>query len=142
MSRPVTIEVRGLRVMARIGVSDAELEVERALVVDVEVRDPDNAATATDALEDTADYSELAAEAERLARAEPHRTLERLAARIADRLAEIAGEGAALTVRVAKPDPPMAGAVEGVAVTVRGGPDELDESSLPGNLRQSWPDRA
>lgn len=119
MSRPVRIEVRGLRLMARIGVSDEELEVERAVSVDIEVSCAENAATDTDAITDTVDYAELAGEAERLATSEPHRTLERLAARIADRIAEASSREGEITVRVAKPGPPMPQTVDQVAVTVR-----------------------
>ncbi len=122
MSGPVVIEVTGLRLMARVGVTDPELEVDRAIVVDLEVGDPDNRATETDAIGDTIDYAELAAEAERIATSEPHRTLERLAARIAGRVREAAGEGASVTVRVTKPDPPMPQAVASVAVSVSLGP--------------------
>jgi dihydroneopterin aldolase len=117
VSEDVWIELRGLRVEARIGVTDAELEVERPLLIDVDLIPSSSAATETDAIEDTVDYSRVAAIAEGLATGEPHRTLERLAARIADAVLE-GCDCAEVGVRVAKPDPPMPQAVDLVAVRV------------------------
>ncbi len=115
MSGELWIELRGLRVQARIGVSDAELETERELVIDIDLIPTTSAATETDEIADTVDYSEVAAICERLAREQPHRTLERLAARIADELlAGVACED--VGVRVAKPAPPMSQTVDSVAV--------------------------
>jgi dihydroneopterin aldolase len=113
----VWIELRGLRVQARIGVTDTELEVERPLLIDVDLIPRSCAATETDAIEDTVDYSRVGAIAEGLATGQPHRTLERLAARIADAVLE-GCDCAEVGVRVAKPDPPMPQAVEAVAVRV------------------------
>jgi len=122
----VWIELRGLRVQARIGVTDAELEVERELVIDIDLIPVSCAATETDAIEDTVDYSKVAATAEDLAREQPHRTLERLAARIAEGLIA-GGECAEVGVRVAKPSPPMPQSVDAVAVRVaRGAADPGD----------------
>lgn len=116
MPREARIEVRGLRVDARIGVTDAELKVDRPLVLDLALTVPDCAATETDEIDGTVDYAAVAALAVEIVRAEPHRTLERLAAKIAD---AIAGEfGVAVEVVVAKPGPPMDADVEAVAVRV------------------------
>ncbi len=113
----IWIELRGVRVSARIGVTDAELEVERPLLIDVDLIPISGRATATDEIADTVDYAEVAGLAERVATASPHRTLERLADQIAAAvLAETAS--AEVGVRVAKPDPPMPTAVEQVAVRV------------------------
>lgn len=117
MSEDVWIELRGLRVQARIGVSDAELEVERELIIDIDLIPLRTSAAETDELSDTLDYARVAELAERTATFEPHRTLERLGARIADAI--IADGGCAeVGVRVAKPDPPMRQAVDTVAVRV------------------------
>lgn len=113
----VWIELRGLRVLARIGVSDAELEVERPLLIDVDAIPVECQATETDELTDTLDYAAIAALAERLATARPHRTLERLAAEIADEVLA-AGGCAEVGVRVAKPEPPMSQRTDHVAVRV------------------------
>jgi len=117
VSDDVWIELRGLRVQARIGVTDAELEIERPLLIDIDLIPFSSAATETDAIEDTVDYSEVAATAERLVRERPHRTLERLAAEIAEALIG-GGEIAEAGVRVAKPEPPMPQSVDAVAVRV------------------------
>jgi dihydroneopterin aldolase len=117
MSGEVWIELRALRVLARIGVTDAELEVDRPLLIDVDLIPREVTATETDAIGDTVDYAEIAALVERIATAGSHRTLERLAASIAE---EIIGGGACaeVGVRVAKPDPPMPQQIDHVAVRV------------------------
>ena len=117
MTEDLWIELRGLRVAARIGVTDAEREVERPLLIDIDLIPREAAATETDEIADTVDYAEVAALAERIAAGEPHRTLERLSAEIADAL--IAGGSCAeVGVRVAKPEPPMPHDVAQVAVRI------------------------
>ena len=113
----VWIELRGLRVLARIGVTDAELEADRPLLIDIDLIPANSAATSSDELADTADYSVIAALAEGIAQGEPHRTLERLAAEIAEGILA-AGGVAEVGVRVAKPEPPMEQRVDHVAVRV------------------------
>lgn len=115
MSEEIWIELRALRVQARIGVTDAELEIERPLLIDLDLIPARSGATATDEIGDTLDYSEVAAIAERVATEAPHRTLERVAARIAEVLLGT-GAVAEVGVRVAKPEPPMDQAVDSVAV--------------------------
>lgn len=117
MTEDVWIEIRGLRVETRIGVSDAELEVERPLTIDVDLIPTSCTATETDAIEDTLDYAAIGAIAERVATAETHRTLERLAAELADAILA-AGGCEEVGVRVAKPNPPMPQSVDAVAVRV------------------------
>ena len=116
MAREALVTVRGLEVQARIGVTDAELEVKRPLLIDISLVVGDCDATETDAIDGTVDYAAAASLAAALARVRPHRTLERLAARIADELAERFSVAAEVTV--AKPGPPMEESVEFVAVTV------------------------
>lgn len=113
----VVVEVRGLRVRARIGVSEEELESERELLIDIEAVREDAGAVRSDRIEETLDYAAAATLAQQLACSEPHRTLERLAARVAE--AVLAMEGCRrASVRVAKPRPPMEQEVDHVAVTV------------------------
>lgn len=114
----VSIEVRGLRVEARIGVSDAELEAERPLVIDIDLVPGREGATSSDEIAETVDYGEAAALAERVAVGAPHRTLERLAAEIAEGVLALGCKR--VGVRVAKPEPPMTRGqvVDQVAVTV------------------------
>ena len=118
MSAGATIEVRALRLQARIGVTDLELEVERDLVIDITIETADNLATETDSIEDTVDYASVARVARELATKEPHRTLERLAAKIAEAVAT-RFETECVEVRCAKPSPPMEDRVAEVAVRVR-----------------------
>jgi dihydroneopterin aldolase len=113
----IWIELRGLRVEARIGVSDAELEVERPLLIDIDLIPAGAGATETDQLADTVDYAAVAALAERVATAVPHRTLERLATEIVEEVLALGG-CAEVGVRVAKPEPPMAQRLDQVAVRV------------------------
>lgn len=117
MTDDLWIEIRGLRVEARIGVSDEELEVDRPLTIDLDLVPAACGATETDALADTLDYAAIGAIAERVATAAPHRTLERLAARIAGEILA-AGGCEEVGVRVAKPNPPMSQSVDAVAVRV------------------------
>jgi dihydroneopterin aldolase len=118
VSGGAVIELRSLRVQARIGVSDAELETERPLLVDLDLHLHDAPATETDRIEDTVDYSQVAALAAGIATEMSHRTLERLAELIADRLI-VLPRVAELEVRVAKPAPPMEAEVDHVAVRLR-----------------------
>jgi dihydroneopterin aldolase len=121
VSEDVWIELRGLRVAARIGVTDEELEADRPLLIDIDLIPASCEATETDAIEDTLDYSAVGAIAERTATEQPHRTLERLAARIAEAVLA-AGGCDEVGVRVAKPDPPMPQQIDSVAVRIaRGG---------------------
>jgi dihydroneopterin aldolase len=117
VSDEIWIELRGLRVSARIGVTDAELELERELVIDIDLIPQRTAAVETDELSDTLDYARVAELAERTATSGPHRTLERLGARIAE-VVIVDGGCAEVGVRVAKPDPPTAQAVDSVAVRI------------------------
>lgn len=123
MSENVWIEIRALRVEARIGVTDAELEVTRPLLIDLDLIPLACPAMETDAIEDTLDYAAVSGIAEAVATEQPHRTLERLAARIADAILA-AGGCEEVGVRVAKPSPPMPHAVESVAVRIAKGAGE------------------
>jgi dihydroneopterin aldolase len=117
MDGDVWIELRGLRVLTRIGVTDEELERERPLLIDLDLVPARSAATETDDIADTVDYAAVAAAAERVATAGPHRTLERLASEIAG--AVLADFGCdEVGVRVVKPQPPMDQDVDHVAVRV------------------------
>lgn len=113
----VWIELRGLEVMARIGVTDAELEVDRKLVIDIDLIPSEKGAVESDRIEETVDYSVVGRLAEELATAQPHRTLERLAGKIAGAVLEVDGV-AEVGVRIAKPEPPMPQRIDHVAVRV------------------------
>ena len=113
----VTIEVVGLSLYTHHGVTAAEREIGQRLVVDVrfDVGEPD--ALITDRVEDTVDYGEVCQEIALIAQQRSYKTLERLCAVIADRLAARFG-AESITVKVAKPEPPIPLPVQEVSVEV------------------------
>lgn len=113
----VTIEVTGLSIYTHHGVSDAEREIGQRLLMDIRMEVGDTDATVTDRVEDTVDYGTICEFAALVAQRRSYRTLERLAAEIADRiLIRFAVE--AISVKVAKPEPPIPLAVDEVSVEV------------------------
>lgn len=116
---PIKVLVEDLEVLCLIGVSDEELQTDRLVRIGLELELASVAATKSDSIDDTVDYAGLAAAAAETARSRAHRTLERLAARVAERCLEQAPAGSAIRVRVAKPDPPMPERVREVAVVLR-----------------------
>lgn len=113
----VTVEISGLSLYTRHGVSEAERELGQRLVFDVSLRLPNCDATVTDRVEDTADYAEVCEQVALAAQERSYRTLERLCTGVADRLLERFG-AEEITVRAAKPEPPIALSVDEVAVEV------------------------
>jgi dihydroneopterin aldolase len=113
----VTVEITGLSLYTRHGVSDAERELGQRLVIDVAFELADCDALVTDRVEDTVDYGEVCEQVALAAQERSYKTLERLCAAIADRLME---RYAADTVRVkaAKPEPPIPLPVDEVSVEV------------------------
>ena len=113
----VTIEIQGLSLYTHHGVSAAEREIGQRLVIDVrfDVGEPD--ALITDRVEDTVDYGEVCQEIALIAQQRSYKTLERLCAVIADRLAARFG-AESVTVKAAKPEPPIPLPVEQVSVEV------------------------
>ena len=113
----VTIEVVGLSLFTHHGVTAAEREVGQRLVLDVrfDVGEPD--ALVTDRVEDTVDYGEVCQVIALIAQQRSYKTLERLCAVIADRLAGQFGVES-VTVKAAKPEPPIPLPVEEVSVEV------------------------
>ena len=113
----VTIEVSGLSLYTRHGVTEAERELGQRLVFDITLRLPETDATVTDRVEDTADYGEMCEQVALAAQERSYSTLERLCTAVADRLLDRFG-AEEVTVRAAKPEPPIALPVEEVAVEV------------------------
>jgi 7,8-dihydroneopterin aldolase/epimerase/oxygenase len=113
----VTIEIVGLSLYTHHGVSAAEREVGQRLVIDVrfEVGEPD--ALVTDRVEDTVDYGEVCQVIALIAQQRSYKTLERLCAVIAERLASQFG-AESVYVKAAKPEPPIPLPVEEVSVEV------------------------
>src|SRR3954454_5520681 len=113
----VTIEIGGLSLYTHHGVTAAEREIGQRLVIDVrfDVGEPD--ALVTDRVEDTVDYGAVCHEIALVAQQRSYKTLERLCAVVADRLAAKFG-AESVTVKAAKPEPPITLPVEAVSVEV------------------------
>lgn len=115
----VRIEVCGLAARGPHGVSEAEREVGCRILAEVALT-LRSGAVESDRLDDTVDYAAVAGVVGEIIRERSCRTLERLAALIADALEErFAARD--VEVRVAKPEPPMAEPVGEVAVALRRG---------------------
>jgi dihydroneopterin aldolase len=111
----VEIELRGLSIYTHHGTSDAEQEVGQRLEFDLSLDVPDCDAVLTDRLEDTVDYAEVCDIVALAATERSYHTLERLCHVVAERLLERFGCDS-VTVRAAKPEPPLPLAVEEAAV--------------------------
>ena len=125
----VEVEVRGLSIYTHHGVTEAERELGQRLELDVSFDVPHCDALLTDRVEDTVDYGEVADIVALAATERSYRTLERLCHVICERLAE-RFRCQSVTVRAAKPEPPLALAIEEVAVEVT---REAEEEELPGD---------
>lgn len=115
----VRVEVRGLSAFGAHGVSDAEREVGRRIVLDIAFTVPASDAVASDELAGTIDYGAVTALAARIVRDRSTHTLEHLCGVIADAITDEFDGVTDLEVRAAKPDPPVPEAVGEVAVTLR-----------------------
>ena len=113
----VTIEIVGLSLYTHHGVSEAEREIGQRLVFDVRFDAGEVDALVSDRVEDTVDYAKVCEEISLAAQQRPYKTLERLCAVIADRLATKFGVES-VTVKAAKPEPPIALPVQEVSVEV------------------------
>ncbi len=113
----VTVEVNGLSLYTHHGVTAAEREVGQRLVLDLRLEVGDCDATVTDRVEDTVDYGEVCQVIALIAQQRSYKTLERLCAVIAERLASQFG-AEMITVKASKPEPPIPLPVEEVSVEV------------------------
>jgi 7,8-dihydroneopterin aldolase/epimerase/oxygenase len=116
-SPAVAVEVSGLSLYTRHGVSDAERELGQRLVFDVAFELDDCDATVTDRVEDTVDYGEVCEQVALAAQERQYRTLERLCTAVADRLIERFG-AESVRVKATKPEPPIPLPVDEVSVEV------------------------
>jgi dihydroneopterin aldolase len=113
----VTIEIAGLSLYTRHGVSEAERQLGQRLVFDLAFDLDECDATLTDRVEDTVDYAEVCEQVALAAQERSYRTLERLCAAVAERLVRRYG-AESVRVKAAKPEPPIALPVEEVSVEV------------------------
>lgn len=113
----VTVEISGLSLYTRHGVSEAERDIGQRLVIDVAFELADCDATVTDRIEDTVDYAEVCEQVALAAQERSYKTLERLCGAIAGRLTERYG-AESVRVKAAKPEPPIPLPVDEVSVEV------------------------
>jgi 7,8-dihydroneopterin aldolase/epimerase/oxygenase len=113
----VTIEITGLSLYTHHGVSEAEREIGQRLVFDVRFDVGEVDALITDRVEDTVDYGKVCEEIALVAQQRSYKTLERLGAVVAERLAQRFG-AESVSVKAAKPEPPISLPVEEVSVEV------------------------
>ena len=120
----VTIEISGLSLYTHHGVGQAEREVGQRLVFDLWFDVGDCDATVTDRVEDTIDYADVCQQVALAASERSFKTLEALCSYVADWLIS-RYDASAVSVRAAKPEPPIPLPVEEVAVEVwkEGRPD-------------------
>jgi 7,8-dihydroneopterin aldolase/epimerase/oxygenase len=116
-SPAVTIEVAGLSLYTRHGVSEAERELGQRLVFDVAFEVDECDATVTDRVEDTVDYGEVCEQVALAAQERSYKTLERLCTAVADRLIDRFG-AESVRVKATKPEPPIPLPVDEVSVEV------------------------
>jgi 7,8-dihydroneopterin aldolase/epimerase/oxygenase len=116
-SPAVTIEIAGLSLYTRHGVSDAERELGQRLVFDVAFEVDECDATVTDRVEDTVDYGEVCEQVALAAQERSYKTLERLCTAVADRLIDRFG-AESVRVKATKPEPPIPLPVDEVSVEV------------------------
>ena len=113
------ISVRGLRVPARVGVTQRERDATQTLVIDVDV-DADLARAArSDDVSDTVDYSTVVALVAETVSSTQSRLLERLASEVVSVVSRMDGVKG-VTVEIAKDPPPVSQQVERVSVTIVG----------------------
>jgi 7,8-dihydroneopterin aldolase/epimerase/oxygenase len=113
----VAIEITGLSLFTRHGVSEAERELGQRLVFDIAFDLDECDATVTDRIEDTIDYGEVCEQVALAAQERSYKTLERLCSAVADRLVDRFG-AESVRVKAAKPEPPIALPVDEVSVEV------------------------
>ena len=113
----VTVEIAGLSLYTRHGITAAEREIGQRLLVDVSFELVDCDAMVTDRVEDTVDYADACEQVALAAQERSYSTLERLCAAIADRLMERYGADS-VRVKATKPEPPLPLPVEEVSVEV------------------------
>jgi len=113
----VSVEITGLSLYTRHGVSEAERELGQRLVFDIAFELDDCDATVTDRVEDTVDYAEVCEQVALAAQERSYKTLERLCTAIVERLSERYG-AESVRVKATKPEPPIPLPVEEVSVEV------------------------
>lgn len=112
------ISLTGLRARGFHGVLPAERAAGQVFLVDLDLEVDITQAAATDDVEATVNYAEVAAVVEALVTGEPVNLIETLATRIADAVLGAFPRVTELTVTVNKPQAPIPADFENVAVTL------------------------
>ena len=111
------IELKGIEVYARHGVLASEQQTAQVFKVDVAAFLDLARPAATDRLEDTVDYGELATQIREVVGGESHALIERVASRVAE--AVLAHDPIhRVIVTIHKPDAPVDVALDDVTVTI------------------------
>ena len=113
------LELRGLRLVASVGVLPEERERRQPIEVDLDVDVRDEAATGSDRLDDAVDYGAVVAEVERVLLAGHVDLLERQAGLVADAVLALDGRIEAVEVVVRKLRPPVPQDLATAGVRVR-----------------------
>ncbi len=122
----VTVEVNGLSLYTHHGVTAAERVVGQRLIIDIRMMVGGADATVTDRLDDTVDYARVCEVAALVATQRSDNTLERLCGAIADRLLRDF-DAQEVSVKAAKPEPPIPLPVDDVSVEVWRELGDLDD---------------
>lgn len=123
----VTVEISRLSLYTHHGVSEAERTVGQRLIFDIGFELEHCDSVVTDRIDDTVDYASVCDVVALVASERSYRTLERLSQVVADRLLDRFTTARSVTVRVAKPEPPLPLPVEEVAVELIKERPELGE---------------
>ncbi|MEX2557478.1 MAG: dihydroneopterin aldolase [Actinomycetota bacterium] len=123
------VEIRGLKLRGRHGVTDEERQAEQPIIVSLAARLDSRPAAMLDDLASTLDYEEAVRLISKIVTGESYALLETLADRIAR---SILGNTRVLDVwvRVAKPQAPLPEEVDEVAVEVSRSRDDLGPPDL------------
>ena len=111
------IELRGLRLLARIGVLPEERERDQPLEIDIDAELDLSPSGASDDLADTVDYDRLTSYVAELVRTSSSKLLEHLAGSIATAVCALSGVER-VTVEVSKESPPVGEEVGTIAVRI------------------------
>ncbi len=108
-----------MRFFAYHGVFPEENKLGQRFHVDVVLELSTKAAGETDRLEETVNYGEVYSEIKEIMEGDPVKLVETLTERIAARMLSTFAVIHAVTVKVIKPDPPIPGHYDSVAVEIR-----------------------
>lgn len=107
------------------GVFPEETRLGQRFIVDLIVETNLKKAGQTDNLEESINYGEIYEVCKRILEGPPYKLIESVAEKISDTLLEKFTKVTSVTVKVVKPDPPISGHYESVAVEItRGRPNE------------------